>query len=108
MGRARGGKLPEKKSAAEAFTVGHGSPFVAQISMADEQRLYESMLRALEYRGTAFFQAFTTCQPEHGVGDDMASTQARRARDSRGVPQFIYDPQKGETSAEALDLGGNL
>ncbi|MBI1946856.1 MAG: 2-oxoacid:acceptor oxidoreductase family protein [Deltaproteobacteria bacterium] len=108
MGAATQGKLTEKKSVAEAFTVGHGSPFVAQLSMADEQRLYESLLRALEYRGTAFFQSFTTCQPEHGVGDDMASTQARRARDSRGVPQFVYDPQKGETSAEVLDLGGNL
>ena len=108
MGPATQGKLTEKKSAAEAFTVGHGSPFIAQLSMADEQKLYESILRALEYRGTAFFQSFTTCQPEHGVGDDMASVQARRARDSRGVPQFVSDPQKGETSAETLDLSGNL
>ena len=31
------------------------------------------------------WQAFTTCQPEHGVADDMALTQAQRVRDSRGV-----------------------
>jgi pyruvate-ferredoxin/flavodoxin oxidoreductase len=54
-----------------------------------------------------FLQAFTTCQPEHGVADDMALFQAQRVRDSRGVPEFVFDPRLGETYQEALDIKGN-
>jgi pyruvate-ferredoxin/flavodoxin oxidoreductase len=61
----------------------------------------------LEYRGTAFLQCFTTCQPEHGVADDMALIQAQRVRDSRGAPEFVFNPRLGETYQEALDLKGN-
>jgi pyruvate-ferredoxin/flavodoxin oxidoreductase len=52
-------------------------------------------------------QCFTTCQPEHGVPDDMALFQAQRVRDSRGVPEFVFDPRKGESYQEALDIKGN-
>jgi pyruvate-ferredoxin/flavodoxin oxidoreductase len=107
LGAATQGKLTEKKSVAECFTVGHGSAYIAQVSMADATKLYKCMLDALEYRGTAFFQAFTTCQPEHGVADDMSVVQAMRIRDSRGMPQFVFDPAQGETYQEALDLKGN-
>ncbi len=107
IGAATQGKLTERKSVAEAFTSGHGSPFVSQISMADQPRFYKAILDALEYRGTAFFQCFTTCQPEHGVGDDAATVQATRVRDSRGMPQFVFNPQTGETYQEAMDLAGN-
>ena len=65
------------------------------------------MLDGLEYRGTAFFQCFTTCQPEHGVADDMSSVQAKRIRDSRGMPEFVFNPSAGETYAEAFNLKGN-
>jgi pyruvate-ferredoxin/flavodoxin oxidoreductase len=54
-----------------------------------------------------FLQAFTTCQPEHGVADDMALHQAQRVRDSRGAPEFVFNPRLGETYQEALDLKGN-
>ena len=30
-------------------------------------KLYKAILDGLEYRGTAFFQSYTTCQPEHAV-----------------------------------------
>ncbi len=38
FGVASQGKLVEKKSVAEAFTSGHGSPFIAQVSMANSDR----------------------------------------------------------------------
>ena len=85
FGVASQGKLIEKKNVAEAFTSGHGSPFVAQVSMANAAKLYKAMLDGLEYRGTAFFQAYTTCQPEHGVADNMSADQAKMVRDSRGM-----------------------
>ena len=49
------------------------------------------MIDGLEYRGTSFFQCYTSCQPEHGVGDNMSANQARMVRDSRGMPEFIYN-----------------
>jgi pyruvate-ferredoxin/flavodoxin oxidoreductase len=107
FGVASQGKLIEKKNVAEAFTSGHGSPFVAQVSMANAAKLYKAMLDGLEYRGTAFFQAYTTCQPEHGVGDNMSAEQAKLVRDGRGMPEFVFNPRKGETSQEAFDLKGN-
>ncbi|MCC6243733.1 MAG: 2-oxoacid:acceptor oxidoreductase family protein [Gemmatimonadaceae bacterium] len=107
FGVASQGKLIEKKNVAEAFTSGHGSPFVAQVSIANAPKLYKSMLDGLEYRGTAFFQCFTTCQPEHGVGDNMSANQARMVRDARGVPEFVFNPRRGETMQEAFDLKGN-
>ncbi len=107
FGSVTQGKFTEKKSLSEIFTSGHGSPFVAQVSMADVASFYKAILDGLSYRGTSFIQTFTTCQPEHGVADDMSSTQARRVRDSRGVPQFVFNPQNGETYQEVMDLKGN-
>ena len=107
FGAATQGKNTEKKTVAETFLAGHGSPFVAQVSMANAPKLYRAILDGLEYRGTLFIQAFTTCQPEHGVADDMALHQAQRVRDSRGVPEFVFNPRLGETYQEALDIKGN-
>jgi len=107
FGAATQGKNTEKKTVAETFLAGHGSPFVAQVSMANAPKLYRAILDGLEYRGTMFLQAFTTCQPEHGVADDMALHQAQRVRDSRGVPEFVFNPRLGETYQETLDVKGN-
>ena len=107
FGSATQGKNTEKKTVAETFLAGHGSPFVAQVSMANAPKLYRAILDGLEYRGTMFLQCFTTCQPEHGVADDMALHQAQRVRDSRGVPEFVFNPRMGETYQEALDIKGN-
>ena len=37
----------------------------------------------------------------------MALTQAQRVRDSRGAPEFVFNPRLGETYPEALDVKGN-
>ena len=107
FGAATQGKNVEKKTVAETFLAGHGSPFVAQVSIANAPKLYRAILDGLEYRGTMFMQCFTTCQPEHGVADDMALDQAQRVRDSRGAPEFVFNPRLGESYQEALDLKGN-
>jgi len=107
FGVASQGKLTEKKSVSESFLSGHGSAYVAQVSMANTAQFYKAILEGLDYRGTSFIQSFTTCQPEHGVADSMATVQANRVRDSRGMPQFVHNPANGETYQETLDLGGN-
>ncbi len=107
FGRATEGKLTEKKGVAESFISGHGSPYVAQVSMANAAQFYKAMIEALDYRGTAFIQSYTSCQPEHGIADDVSSLQAGLVRDSRSMPQFVFKPQLGETYAETLDVSGN-
>jgi pyruvate-ferredoxin/flavodoxin oxidoreductase len=107
FGRASQGKLNEKKNVAEILTCGHGSPYVAQVSMANAAKLYQTVLEGLDYRGTAFFQCYTSCQPEHGIADDRSAHQARLSRDSRGMPEFVFDPRGGETTSECFDLKGN-
>jgi pyruvate-ferredoxin/flavodoxin oxidoreductase len=107
FGVASQGKLIEKKNVSEILTSGHGSPFVAQVSMANAAKLYKALLDGLEYRGTAFFQSYTTCQPEHAVADNMSADQAKLVRDARGMPEFVFNPRKGETAQEAFDLKGN-
>jgi len=107
FGKASQGKLTERKEVAEIMTAGHGSAFVAQVSMANSANLMKALLDALEYRGAAYIQTFTTCQPEHGVGDSESTVQAQRARDSRGFLEFIYNPRLGEDERLCLNLRGN-
>jgi len=107
FGAASEGKMTEKKAVAETFISGHGSPYVAQVSMANTAQFYKALLEAIDYRGTAFIQSYTSCQPEHGIADDVSSYQAGLVRDARSIPQFVFNPQLGETYEEALDISGN-
>lgn len=107
FGRASQGKWTERKEVAQSMTVGHGSAFVAQVSMANPAGLMKALVDGLAYRGAAFVQAYTTCQPEHGVGDSGSTEQARRARDSRGFPEFTYDPSGGEEDKVRFNIKGN-
>ena len=107
FGPATEGKLTEMKSAGEAFMGGHGSPFLARVSMANSGTFYKAILDGMTYRGTAYFEAYTTCQPEHGVPDDSAQVQAQLVRDSRGLTEFIYNPQLGESYHDILNIKGN-
>jgi pyruvate/2-oxoacid:ferredoxin oxidoreductase beta subunit len=68
---------------------------------------YKAVLGALEFDGPAIVVCYTTCQPEHGVADNMAGDQARLAVDTRAFPILIYDPRKGRTVKERLSLVGN-
>jgi len=107
FGDASEGKMTELKSVAESFLSGHGSPYLAQVSIANTATLYKSVVDGLCYRGTAFFQVFTTCQPEHGVPDSASLIQAQRIRDSRVLHEFIFTPNAGETYTECLSIKGN-
>ncbi len=107
FGAASQGKIVERKSVAQSFVGGHGSPFVAQVSMANSATMFKAILDGLYYRGTAFFQSFTSCMPEHGVPDHAAELQALRIRDSRGMPEFVFDPTQGETYHDMLNVKTN-
>ena len=85
----------------------HPNTFVAQTVASIPNHFYKAILDAASFDGPAVVNTYTTCQPEHGVGDDMSRHQAKLAVESRAFPVFIYDPRKGETIRQRLSLQGN-
>jgi pyruvate ferredoxin oxidoreductase beta subunit len=105
-GKAISGKQERRKEIAQIAMM-HPRTFVAQTTCAHVNHFYRSVLDALEFDGPAIVCCYTTCQPEHGVADNMATDQARLAVDTRAFPLLIYDPRKGDTISERLSLQGN-
>ncbi len=106
FGRAIKGKTERRKELG-LIALMHPEVFVAQVICSNPNHFYKAVMAANEFPGPAIVICYTTCQPEHGVGDDMAARQAKLACDSRAFPIFIYDPRNGDTIQERLDLGGN-
>ena len=100
------GKKENRKEIANIAMM-HKDVYVAQTTCSHINHFYKAVMEANEYPGPAIINVFTTCQPEHGVADNMAEHQARLAADSRAFPIFIYDPRKGSRFKERLSLAGN-
>ena len=105
-GKKYGGKMERRKEIAQIAMM-HPRTFVAQTTCAHVNHFYKAVIGALEFDGPAVISCYTTCQPEHGVADNMATDQARLAVDSRAFPMMIYDPTKGDKIKERLSLQGN-
>jgi pyruvate/2-oxoacid:ferredoxin oxidoreductase beta subunit/NAD-dependent dihydropyrimidine dehydrogenase PreA subunit len=105
-GKAIPGKQERRKEIAQIAMM-HPRTYVAQTTAAHFNHFYKAVLGALEFDGPAIVNCYTTCQPEHGVADNMASEQARLAVDSRAFPLLVYDPRTGEKIRERLSLQGN-
>ena len=105
-GKTIAGKQERRKEIAQIAMM-HPRTFVAQTTCAHTNHFYKAVLGALEFDGPAVITCFTTCQPEHGVADNMATDQARLAVDSRAFPLLVFDPRKGEKIKERLSLQGN-
>lgn len=105
-GKIIGGKQERRKEIAQIAMM-HPRTYVAQTTCAHVNHFYKAILGALEFDGPALICCYTTCQPEHGVADNMASEQARLAVDSRAFPLLVYDPRKGDTIKTRLTLQGN-
>jgi pyruvate ferredoxin oxidoreductase beta subunit len=105
-GTAIPGKKESRKELANICMM-HRDVYVAQTTCAHMNHFYKAVMEANQYPGPAIVNVFTTCQPEHGVGDNMAEHQAKLAADSRTFPIFIYDPRKGARFRERLSLVGN-
>ncbi len=106
FGKAEMGKSEARKEIANIAMM-HPNVYVAQTTAAHMNHFYRAVLEANAYPGPALVSVYTTCQPEHGVGDHEASQRARAAVDSRAFPLLIYDPRKGDTFRARLDLKGN-
>jgi pyruvate ferredoxin oxidoreductase beta subunit len=105
-GKKYGGKQERRKEIAQ-IAIMHPRTFVAQTTCAHTNHFYKAVLGALEFDGPAIINCYTTCQPEHGVADNMAGEQARLAVDTRAFPLMIFDPRAGDTIKKRLSLQGN-
>ena len=89
------------------IAIAHRTTYVAQSTISHPSHMIESFIEGLCSPRPALFNCYTSCQPEHGIGDDMGAVQARLAVESRAYPLLRYDPDAGETTAARLDLSGN-
>ena len=105
-GKTIQGKKENRKELATICMM-HKDVYVAQTTCSHVNHFYKAVMEANEFSGPAVVNVYTTCQPEHGVGDNMAEQQAKLAADSRSFPVFIYDPRKGSRIKERLSLAGN-
>ncbi|MDP6725979.1 MAG: thiamine pyrophosphate-dependent enzyme [Candidatus Marinimicrobia bacterium] len=100
------GKIERRKEIANLCMI-HPDVFVAQTTCAHTNHFYKAIMAANKHRGPSVINVYTTCQPEHGVADNLAMHQAKLAADSRAFPIFIYDPKDGERFSDKLSLQGN-
>jgi pyruvate/2-oxoacid:ferredoxin oxidoreductase beta subunit len=105
-GSVFGGKQERRKEIAQIAMM-HPRTYVAQTTCAYVNHFYKAVLGAMEFDGPAIVCCYTTCQPEHGVADNMAGEQARLAVDTRAFPILIHDPRAGDTLKKRLSLMGN-
>lgn len=105
-GKVYGGKQERRKEIAQIAMM-HPRTYVAQTTCAHANHFYKAVLGALEFDGPVLINCYTTCQPEHGVADNMASEQARLAVDTRAFPLLIFDPRQGDSIKKCLSLQGN-
>jgi pyruvate ferredoxin oxidoreductase beta subunit len=105
-GKTISGKQERRKEIAQIAMM-HPRTYVAQTTCAHTNHFYKAVLGALEFDGPAIISCYTTCQPEHGVADNMAGEQARLAVDTRAFPLLVYDPRAGDTIRKRLSLQGN-
>ncbi|MEX2482042.1 MAG: 2-oxoacid:acceptor oxidoreductase family protein [Gammaproteobacteria bacterium] len=106
FGAASQGKQENRKELG-LIAIAHRNCYVMQSTIAHPSHMIEGFIEGLSARRPALFNCYTSCQPEHGIADDAGHTQARLAVESRAYPLFRYQPERGATVAECLDLSGN-
>ncbi len=105
-GKATQGKEEPRKEIG-LIGMAHRTTYVLQSTIAHSSHMIEGFIRGLQARRPALFNLYSSCQPEHGIGDDLSHRQAKLAVESRAYPLFSYDPDAGTTPAECFDLEGN-
>ncbi|MDO8990693.1 MAG: 2-oxoacid:acceptor oxidoreductase family protein [Sideroxyarcus sp.] len=105
-GSTKHGKT-EKRKEISVIGMAHRTSYVMQGSLSNVTHLLEGFIDGLNSRRPALFNVYAVCPPEHGVGDDSAVAQSKKAVESRAFPLFRYDPDLGDTFSECVSLEGN-
>lgn len=106
FGKVQKGKQEVRKEIG-LIAMAHRTTYVMQSTIANTNHMIEGFVEGLMTRRPALFNLYTSCQPEHGIGDDMGHQQAKLAVESRAYPLFRYNPDNGNTPAECFDLECN-
>jgi pyruvate-ferredoxin/flavodoxin oxidoreductase len=107
FGVAHRGKREDRKELG-LIAAFHPNVLVIQTNAAMQSHFMKNAMDFLTYNDSpAVFDAYTTCQPEHGIADDAGARHALLAVESRLFPVFVHDPRKGDTLAERFSLEGN-
>ena len=105
-GKVQKGKSEPRKEIG-LIAMAHRNTYVLQGTLANTSQMIEGFVDGLMTKRPALFNLYTTCQPEHGVADDLGVHQAKLAVESRAYPIFKYNPDNGIKPEEAFDLSGN-
>ncbi|KAA6183795.1 pyruvate ferredoxin oxidoreductase [Thiohalocapsa marina] len=105
-GKSMKGKVEIRKEMG-LIGMAHRTSFVLNSSAGNLTHLLEGFIDGLNARRPALFNVYTSCQPEHGIGDDMSTHQARMVIESRAYPLFRYDPDAGTSFEECCSIEGN-
>ncbi|MCA9758953.1 MAG: 2-oxoacid:acceptor oxidoreductase family protein [Candidatus Eisenbacteria bacterium] len=105
-GKAIKGKEEPRKEIG-LIGMAHRTTYVMQSAISNPSHMIEGFIKGLKARRPALFNLYSSCQPEHGIGDDLSAHQAKLAVESRAYPIFRYDPDAGKTPEECFDLEGN-
>ncbi len=106
FGKAIQGKQEPRKEIG-LIGMAHRTTYVMQSTISHPNHMIEGFIQGLKARRPALFNLYSTCQPEHGIGDDMSAAQSKLAVESRAYPLFRYNPDAGTTLEECFDLEGN-
>ena len=106
FGEKQQGKTEPRKEIG-LMAIAHRGVYTAQTSQAHANHMLKCFIDGMVSKRPALFSCYTTCQPEHGVGDDMSAKQAKLVLEGRGFPFFVYDPDKGPRVKDRLSLTGN-
>ncbi|MGD8568422.1 MAG: 2-oxoacid:acceptor oxidoreductase family protein [Gammaproteobacteria bacterium] len=106
FGKVTGGKQEVRKEIG-LIAMAHRTAYVMQSTIAQPNHMIEGFVEGLQAKRPAVFNCFSSCQPEHGIGDDMSHHQAKLAVESRAYPLFHYNPDEGKTPQECFELTGN-
>jgi pyruvate-ferredoxin/flavodoxin oxidoreductase len=106
FGEKQQGKTEPRKEIG-LMAIAHRGVYTAQTSQAHANHMLKCFIEGMNSKRPALFSCYTTCQPEHGVGDDSSARQAKLVLEGRGFPFFVYDPDKGPRVKDRLSLTGN-
>ncbi|MGD8560508.1 MAG: 2-oxoacid:acceptor oxidoreductase family protein, partial [Gammaproteobacteria bacterium] len=106
FGKVTGGKQEIRKEMG-LIAMAHRTAYVMQSTIAHANHMIEGFIEGLQGKRPALFNCYSSCQPEHGIGDNMSHHQAKLAVESRAYPLFHYNPDHGDTPQECFELTGN-
>jgi pyruvate-ferredoxin/flavodoxin oxidoreductase len=106
FGKVNPGKQEIRKEIG-LIAMAHRTAYVMQSTIAYPNHMIEGFIEGLMARRPALFNCYTSCQPEHGIGDDMGHHQAKLAVESRAYPLYRYHPDHGVKPEDCFELEGN-